>query len=205
MVHRPPLPRPRIQAIGTGLTPTNEEIANSVGPEVLDSYEWARKYDVTTMDTIKEADPYGLLIRWHMAKMVVNYAVNVQWKKMPIVIPLKCRWWDAESEWESEEIKDYARKACALGIMGIYMEDFLPNQEVTRAEFGTILSRLLWWDEYNVIDTDETPFYERHLNALKKAKIMTQIENPLVRKELREWVWVMLRRAEELYWYWEEQ
>jgi hypothetical protein len=39
------------------------------------------------------------------------------------------------------------------------------------------------------------PYYELHLKALKDDSIMTQIDNPLTRKELREWVWVMLRRA----------
>jgi hypothetical protein len=82
--------------------------------------------------------------------------------------------------------------------MGIYMEDFLPNKQVSRAEFGTILSRLLWWDKYNEIDTEETPFYEKHLAALKELWIMTQIENPLNRLELRQWVWVMLKRAQSV-------
>ena len=170
----------------------------TVDPEVLSAYLWARKYGITTMDTFEEADPYGLLLRWHMAKMSVNYAVNVLWRQMPTEIPARCNWWDKESERESEEIKDYARKSCALWIMGIYMEDFLPNKEVSRAEFWTILSRLLWWSVYNVIDTNETPFYVKHLAALKKENIMTQIDRPLIRKELRERVWVMLRRASQL-------
>ena len=171
----------------------------TVDHEVLSAYLWAKKYGITTMDTFEEADAYGLLLRWHMAKISVNYAVNVLWRQMPTEIPAKCSWWDDESERESEEIKDYARKSCALWIMGIYMEDFLPNKEVSRAEFWTILSRLLWWDIYNVIDTNETPFYVKHLSSLKKENIMTQIDRPLIRKELREWVWVMLRRASELY------
>jgi hypothetical protein len=50
-----------------------------------------------------------------------------------------------------------------------------------------------------VIDTEKTPFYERHLQALKEVGIMTQIENPLNRFELRQWVWLMLKRAQDLY------
>ena len=38
----------------------------------------------------------------------------------------------------------------------------------------------------------------KHLAALKKENIMTQIDRPLIRKELRERVWVMLRRASQL-------
>jgi hypothetical protein len=39
-------------------------------------------------------------------------------------------------------------------------------------------------------------YYEKHLRALKSEEIMTQIDNPLSRKELRKRVWVMLRRVE---------
>ena len=38
-------------------------------------------------------------------------------------------------------------------------------------------------------------YYTRHLNALKENKIMTDIENPEMRKELRKWAWLMLLRA----------
>ena len=34
-----------------------------VDPEVLSAYEWARKYNITTMNTVEESDPYGLLLR----------------------------------------------------------------------------------------------------------------------------------------------
>ena len=40
-------------------------------------------------------------------------------------------------------------------------------------------------------------YYEKHLKALKNEEIMTQIDHPLSRKELRKRVWVMLRRVKE--------
>ena len=167
-----------------------------VDPEVFDAYKWARKYWITTMDTLEEADPDGYVIRWHLAKMVVNFAVNVLWRELPAKIPAQCHWNDKESEWESAEIKMYAEQSCALWVMWIYMEEFLPNKIVDRWEFGTVLSRLLWWDKYNVIDTNNTWYYEKHLLALKDEEIMTQIDRPLSRKELRKRVWVMLRRVQ---------
>ena len=172
-----------------------KQLLSEIEDEVYEAYQWAIKYGITTIDAIEYANPEWILLRWHLAKMVVNYVVNVQWKSMPIYIPDKCSRWDDDSEWESEEIKDYARKSCALGIMWINMEEFLPNQEVSRAEFGTVLSRLLWGNKYDVINTDEIIYYANHLYALKKASIMTQVDNPLERKELRWWVWVMLRRS----------
>jgi hypothetical protein len=49
-----------------------------------------------------------------MAKMVVNYALNVLHRKLPEEMPKECRWLDGKNAWESQEIKDYAEKACAL-------------------------------------------------------------------------------------------
>jgi hypothetical protein len=168
--------------------------------EVLSVYEWARKYNITTMDSIKKANPEGYLRRWHLAKMVVNYMVNVLWRKVPDVTYQCANWKDNPSEWESDEIRDYATKACALWIMWTNMwNKFKPNDIVTRAEFGTVVSRLLWWNKYNIDrPTDKNPFYKDHLNMLKSKWIMTQIDNPILRKELRERVWVVFRRIVDI-------
>ena len=97
------------------------------------------------------------------------------------------------SDWESQEIKDYAVKACALWLMWLDMKKFQPKVWVSRAQFGTIMSRLLWWKKY----AGGKPYYRNHLNALKTNGIMTQIGNPEGRTELRQWVWLMLKRAAE--------
>ena len=52
-----------------------------------------------------------------MAKMVVNYALNVLHRKLPEKLPKQCKWKDGRNAWESQEIKEYAEKACALGLM----------------------------------------------------------------------------------------
>ena len=169
----------------------------NVDEETLSLYEWAHENDITTMDTLEYANPDWLLTRWHMAKMVVNFAQNVLWKTIPTEYPDKCNWKDKESERESSEIKEYAKKACALWLMWIYVEEFMPNKVLDRAEFGTIISRLLWWDKYNVIDTDHRWYYEDHLWALKKHGILTQTDNPEERRELRKWVWLVFRRISE--------
>ena len=168
---------------------------SNVDPEVLAAYEWAYAHGITTIEWFENANPDGLIPRWHMAKMVTNFAVNVLGREIPSEIPVECSWWD--TDWESEEIKDYAEKACALWVMWIYMEDFLPNKILDRAELGTIISRLLWWDRYNVIDTNNRPYYVEHLKELKSEGIMTQIQNPEARRELRKWAWVMLMRVQQ--------
>jgi hypothetical protein len=66
-----------------------------------------------------------------------------------------CEFIDMENE--SEEMQHYAEMACQLGLMGIDYNGnpatkFNPNDKVTRAEFGTALSRLLYGDVNNAKD-----------------------------------------------------
>jgi len=72
------------------------------------------------------------------------------------------------------------------------VQTFNPNEEVTRAQFGTVLSRTLRGNQYN----GGEPFYLLHLNALQKAVIMKQIDTPQ-NKELRGFVMLMLMRSVE--------
>ena len=170
---------------------TSKDGTTTVDPEIRSAYEWAYEHNVTTIPSLDEANPDWPVTRGHLAKMVVNYVTNVLWQEIPEKIPSECRWNDWRWDWESEEIKDYAVKSCALWLMWLDMDKFLPNMQVTRAQFGTIMSRLLWWKKY----AWWTPYYRKHLNALKENWIMTQIENPERRVELRQWVWVMLMRS----------
>ena len=170
---------------------SSKENTVTVDPEILSAYEWAYENNITTITSLDEANPDWPVTRGHLAKMVVNYVTNVLGQEIPEKIPSECRWNDWRWDWESEEIKDYAVKSCALWLMWLDMDKFLPNMQVTRAQFGTIMSRLLWWKKY----AWWTPYYRKHLNALKENGIMTQIENPERRVELRQWVWVMLMRS----------
>jgi hypothetical protein len=168
--------------------------------EVVDAYKWAYKNWLTTMSTIQDADPDWYLLRWHMAKIVVNFMINVLWMKLPTVIPDHCKNWnDNPAIWESDEIKWYATISCALWVMWIDMlnNEFLPNDIVSRAEFWTVVSRVLWWNTFNVVHTPLTPYYKLHLNQLKNNDIMTQINKPLTVKELRKRVWLVFKRVSE--------
>jgi len=76
--------------------------------------------------------------------------------------------------------------------MGVGIDHFNPNGLVTRAEFGTVLSRALYGDTYN----DGDPYYVNHLQALKDAGIMTKIDTPS-QLEVRGYVMLMMQRAAE--------
>jgi hypothetical protein len=57
-----------------------------------------------------------------------------------------CTFTDMQAE--DTEMRLYAKIACQLGLMGLDTEGnptstFNPNVEVTRAQFGTVLSRAL--------------------------------------------------------------
>ena len=111
-----------------------------------------------------------------MAKMISNFAITLG-GFTPDTIK-QCAFDDVANQ--SAEMRFYIRISCQLELIGINMTSFDPNGEVTRAQFGTILSRLIRGSIYN----DGIPYYTSHLNALKLAGIMTQISNPSM-KELR--------------------
>lgn len=61
-------------------------------------------------------------------------------------------------------------------------EKFNPSDTVTRAQFGTVLSRLLYGNLYNTQKKNQ--WYVQHLEALNNAGIMKKIDDPSM-KELR--------------------
>ena len=101
--------------------------------------------------------------------------------------------------------------SCELWLMWLEADwltpakSFNPDGYVTRAQFWTVLSRLLFGDTYNVKDESGVSskkwfWYEKHLQALKDYWVMTKIDwdwpNYL---ERRGRVMIMLERADN-YW-----
>ncbi len=156
--------------------------------EMQSAYEYAYRIGITTMPTIEQANMQGNLIRAHMAKMMVNYAKNVLGKTPDT--SKSCRFDDINNQ--SQELKGYILQACQMGIMGQGISTFRPNDKVTRAEFGTVLSRILRWESFD----GGTPYYTRHLQALKDAWIMKQIDTPNM-LEIRGYVMIMLQRVDQ--------
>jgi|GEM_PF-4858411 len=60
---------------------------------------------------------------------------------------------------------------------------FAPDDEITRAEFGTIISRLLYKNINNDISPNKER-YDKHLEILNKEKIINDISKPY-NKEIR--------------------
>jgi hypothetical protein len=81
--------------------------------------------------------------------------------------------------------------------MGQNITAFRPSDPVTRAEFGTTLSRALNRANGNTIE-EGTPYYENHLAYLKSEGIMNDISNPSA-TEVRGYVMLMMMRADDDY------
>ena len=170
-------------------TNDNQDIQNEHPDELKQSYEFSYKNWITTMDTIDNADMYGPLTRIAMAKMLSQYAINVLNKKPAnIAVP---HFLDMNDKLD-EEYDYWVTLAYQLGTMWINIEKFRPFDLVTRAEFGTALSRMLYWTPDWEYENTEL-YYTNHLKKLIEEWIITN-DNPNM-QELRWYVMIMLKRA----------
>jgi len=175
-----------IVAMAATSVPTATLGAASYSDELQGAYDYAYGIGITTQSSIDSANMYGSLIRSHMAKMMVNYATEVLGQTPDTNVT--CEFTDVANE--SDELQGYITEACQLGLMGVGITAFNPNGVVTRAQFGTVLSRALYGDIYN----DGDPYYVNHLEALRDAGVMNNISNPNA-NEVRGYVMLMMQRA----------
>ena len=159
--------------------------------EQIEAYKWAFKQWITTMDTVEKARLDQRLTRAELAKMMIVYI-----QKIKKITPLKTdepKYDDVDASlWD---LADYIKLAYQYQIMGIdgsgnALNEFNPNGLVTRAEYATVFSRVLFWSKYN---QSEWPYYEKHIAALKAAGILTK-DDPTA-EEYRGWVMLMMYRS----------
>ena len=155
--------------------------------EMQQAYNWAYENQITTMNSIWRANMNWNLTRAELAKMISNFTTEVLWKE--IDSNKKCNFNDISEELDSKYFY-WITHACQLWLMWQGINNFRPNDWVTRAEFWTILSRALWWSQ----NEWWTTYYQNHLKALKSEWIMTNISYPM-NKELRWYVMIMLMRS----------
>ena len=160
--------------------------------EQNESYQFAYANGITTQTTISNADINWKLTRIQMAKMLSQYAINVLWQELDLSK------WAIEFKDITKELDEkydcWVTLAYQLWIMWINMKNnkFRPYDEVTRAEFATALSRLLY-------KTDDWEFkwtwryYQPHISKLYNEWIINNT-NPKL-KELRGYVMIMLMRS----------
>ena len=161
--------------------------------EFQDAYRFAYNNKITTINNIENADMNWWLTRIAMAKMLSQYAINILWKTPDTW--RKANFSDVSTQLD-EQYNDWVTLAYQLWIMWIWIDKFRPFDSVTRAEFGTALSRVLFWNIYN---QEWSNYYSKHLAALKIAGIMTKIDTPN-QKEIRWYVMIMLMRSDNWNW-----
>jgi len=176
-------PKTAVDANNNGTADT----AISFSQEFKDAYKFAHDNGITTKDSIEEADMYGPLTRIAMAKMLSQYAINVL-GKTPDTSKVVPNFPDVDAQLDAD-YNNWVTLAYQLGIMWIGIEEFRPFDLVTRAEFGTALSRML----YGTADGEGNEWYSTHLEKLMNEKIITN-DNPQL-QELRGYVMIMLMRS----------
>ena len=159
--------------------------------EFQEAYEFAKWNGITTMPTIQKANMEWKLTRIAMAKMLSQYAINVLWKTPDTSKTVKFK--DVSNK-KDADYDNWVTLAYQLWIMWQNMpwNKFRPNDEVTRAEFATALSRMA----YNTSDWEykaTSKYYIHHMEKLVKEWIITN-DNPNM-KELRWYVMIMLMRS----------
>ena len=173
-------------------TPTDEEIER-FWEEVFIAYNWAIGKWITTIDDINKAKLNTKITRAELAKMMV---VFMSWVlEMQPVITGTTDYKDI-NEKKLWDLTWYIQLAYQYQIMWINadwspMENFNPNKPISRAEFATVLSRVLFGSTYN---QNGNNYYEKHIEALNKANILNDT-NPKI-TEWRWWIMTMLYRSQ---------
>ena len=163
----------------------------SFSEEQNHAYLWACGKDITTIRAISGARLDQPLTRAELAKMMSVYVTKVLGKQ-PVLTGV-AQYPDVDSK--MGDLADYIQLAYQLQIMGIHhdgtaLSHFEPNKFVTRAEFATVFSRVLYGAKYN---QDGKDWANGHLNALKEAGILKNITPNML--ELRGRVLLMLQRS----------
>ena len=159
---------------------------NNYSEEFQKAYDFAYKNGITTMDSIDKANMNGYITRAEMAKMITNYAKNILWKTPDTT--KSCLFLNSNV---SADLVQYMTESCQLWLMWQWITDFRPNDYVTRAEFWTVLSRMLYWTP----DWEDV-YYSSHLYRLKARWIITNDDPNL--QEVRWYVMLMLMRSDNL-------
>ena len=163
----------------------SEVLPNWYNREFNNAYTFAYRNWITTMNDINKADMEGWLNRIAMAKMLSNYAINILGKKPANKAVPK---FPDVTQQLNDDYGWAVDLAYQLGIMGIWTDKFRPYDPVTRKEFGTALSRML----FGLADWTDV-YYSTHLRKLKAEWIISN-DNPDL-KELRGYVMTMLMRS----------
>lgn len=165
--------------------------------ELEHAYNRAYNQGITTLSPIENASLNNPITRAELAKMITVYATTLLNKEIAIDHPWCLNFSDSNNI--NLELAWFVTQACQLGIMGLQadgktpLEVFNPNGIVSRAQFATVLSRLLYGNTHN--NNNDEWFRIEHMSVLRSNNILT-ITNPNL-IELRWWIILMLHRTQQ--------
>lgn len=154
--------------------------------EIL-AYNFAYKNWLTSINNIEKVQMDTVLTRIAMAKMLSYYAINVLWN---IPDTSKIPNFNDITKSLDSQYNNWVTLAYQLGIMWVWTNKFRPYDIVTRAEFATALSRLLYKTEdwkWNI------KYYEPHISKLYSEWIISNMDPKL--QEKRWYIMLMLMRS----------
>ena len=141
---------------------------SNVSSDLANAYKWAYSYWITTLP-MEQARLNEPITRQAAAKMIVKFSINALGRTPDF--SKSCVFYDQNIV---EDLIPYVQKSCQLGLMGQNATTFNPYGNLTMAQFGTILSRLLWWNAYE----GSSPYYAGHLRALQEYGILRDYWDP---------------------------
>lgn len=166
---------------------SSEVLENGFTRERNNAYGFAYANWITTIKNIEKANLNWAITRAAMAKMLSNYAINVLGKEPDI--SKTPQFWDISKETD-RQYDNWITLAYQLWIMWVWTNNFRPYDPVTRKEFVTVLSRML----YNTTDwTSKTNYYEPHMAKLYDEWIITKTNPATIEKRWN--VMTMLMRS----------
>ena len=168
--------------------------------EENEAYLYACRNWIIDANNIMDARFEEFLTRAEMAKIVSMFALLTDAKKPNT--NKDCSNFAASITKYNQKMQNLMVMSCQLEYMWIHTEnyepipDFMPDKYVSRAEFGTILSRTLWADKYEWVSGKQ--WYQRHLANLKSENILENIDPNIT--ERRWWVILMIYRSAKNKW-----
>lgn len=172
-----------------------DSLANSpYEAEWNNAYLFARANGITTMATVQAAQMTSKVTRGELAKMLSVFAQKFA-NKTAIEGKAGCAAF-ADLSTAAGDLSGYIKTACELEIMGLDsdgktpLKNFYPNRTVTRAEMVTVLSRVLFGNQYD--NNSTTNWWANHMTKLHADGIIKNT-NPSL-EELRAYIFLMMYR-----------
>ena len=167
--------------------------------ESVAAYRYAYDKGITSATSIGNANMDWSITRLEMSKMVSQFALKVLWLKADS--SKNCRFWDVDPEVD-KQYRYWVTRACQLWLMWYdnnweKADYFNPNNNVTRWQLATVLSRMLNQANWKTIE-NWNPYYDTHLKYLISKKIINDYSKPDPNSKEKRWnVMLMLYRADE--------